>query len=62
MTTKLIVGAALLRALAVEASADPRTVARVLRGERVRGMADERIRRALEVRGITPPNPKAHAA
>lgn len=34
--------------LAAEADADPRTVARHLRGEVVRGRAGERIRAALE--------------
>ena len=37
--------------LAAEADADPRTVARVLRGEHVRGRAGERIRQALATGG-----------
>jgi len=45
----------IVRELSVAASADPRSVQRVLRGERVRGMADGRIRRALAVRGLLPP-------
>ncbi len=44
---------ALLR-LAADCDADPRTVARVLRGERVRGRAGERIARALRERGLLP--------
>lgn len=39
-----------LRAVAVAAQADPATVRRVLRGERVRGMVAERIRVALAER------------
>lgn len=49
--------ASTLRELAVAASADPRTVRRVLLGERVRGMADDRIRRALVERGMPVPIP-----
>ena len=41
------VDTAMIRRLAVEADADPRTVRRVLRGERVRGMVDRRVRRVL---------------
>jgi hypothetical protein len=37
--------------LAASADADPRTVARVLRGERVRGRAGERIRQVLVTNG-----------
>lgn len=59
MTTWLCVSAALLRELAVAASADPRSVQRVLRGETVRGMADGRIRRVLAERGIEPRRPCA---
>lgn len=54
--------AAILRALAVEASADPRSVHRVLKGERVRGMAHDRIIAALERRGITPSQPPPRPA
>jgi hypothetical protein len=49
-------GAGQVRELAVAASADPRTVVRVLRGERVRGLADARIRRVLKKRGIVKAN------
>ena len=55
------VSAGLLRELSVAASVDPRSLRRVLRGERVRGMADVRIRRELARRGIAlpelPPEP-----
>jgi hypothetical protein len=44
--------ASAIRELAVAASADPRSVQRVLRGESVRGMADDRIRRVLAERAI----------
>jgi DNA-binding LacI/PurR family transcriptional regulator len=44
-------------AVAAVAVADHRTVSRVLRGQRVRGDADARIRRALAERGITLPQP-----
>lgn len=53
------IGAAKLRALAVAADCDPRTVRKVLRGERVTGMAAERARVVLRKAGIkTPPPPK----
>lgn len=42
---------ATVRALAVEASVDPRTIRRVARGESVRGMAGARARKALESAG-----------
>jgi len=41
-----------LRQLAVTASADPRTVLRVLRGEPVRGLAYYRIRDVLLAEGL----------
>lgn len=44
-----------LRRLAVLASADPRTVARVLRGERVLPLVRERIEQALRERGHAVP-------
>jgi hypothetical protein len=44
---------------AAETAADPRTVARVLRGEHVRGHVGDRIRRALADRGIEPRAPQA---
>lgn len=53
-TRDLPVDLATLRVLAVEASADPRSVARVLRGERVRGMADHRIRAVLATHHLLP--------
>jgi hypothetical protein len=48
----------LVREVATEAG-DPRSVTRVLAGLPVRGRAGERIRRALEARGITLPDPNA---
>jgi hypothetical protein len=39
--------AARLREIAVAADCDPRTVARLLRGEKVRGYLGDRIRRAM---------------
>jgi hypothetical protein len=48
--------AATLRAIAVEASADPRTVARRLAGKRVRPLPAQRIDLVLKARGLaTPP-------
>jgi len=41
-----------LRAIAVEAEVDPRTVRRLLRGERVLALPAQRIRRALLNRGL----------
>lgn len=52
---KPILDAATKRKLAVAASVDPRSVERVLRGERVRGMAHYRIVDALEANGIGVP-------
>jgi hypothetical protein len=43
-----------LRRIAVDADADPRSVRAVLRGRRLRGMVDDRVRRALQDHGITP--------
>ena len=41
-----------LREIAVEASCDPRTVAHVIKGERVLPLPEERVRAALLRRGI----------
>ena len=50
-----------LRALAVEASADPRTVARVLRGEPVLALPQARILAALQRANLSPqPLPSAN--
>lgn len=46
------------RALAVEASCDPRTIGKVLRGQPVRGLAGHRARAALEAAGFTVPPPR----
>lgn len=43
------------RKLAVEASCDPRTIYRVYRGEKVRGLAGERARTVLERHGFLTP-------
>lgn len=40
------------RKLAVEAGCDPRTIDKVLRGEKVRGMAGHRAREALALAGL----------
>jgi hypothetical protein len=45
-------GAAEIRRVAVEASADPRTVRKVLTGQEVRGMAEARVRQALAKLGL----------
>ena len=44
--------AATIRRWAVAASVDPRSITKVLRGERVRGMAHHRIVELLEREGI----------
>lgn len=52
-----------IRHIAADAAADPRTVARVLRGEPVRGLVRERIDAALRARGIdTPPTERGGGA
>lgn len=53
---------ATLRRLAVEASADPRTVARRLRGELVRGLAAHRIDAVLAKHGLLPKEQEENAA
>lgn len=40
------------RRLAVQASCDPRTLEKALRGEQVRGLAGHRIRAALAAEGL----------
>jgi hypothetical protein len=42
----------LIRAVSVEAPADPRTIRKVLLGESVSPLARERVLRALESRGL----------
>ncbi len=49
---KTLLPAHLIRAVSVEALADPRTVKKVLRGEQVSPLAHERVLRALEARGL----------
>jgi len=51
-----------IRKVSVEASADPRTVRRVLRGDGTQSMASDRVRTALRRMGIEPPTPAAKGA
>ena len=53
-TTRYPVDRQTLLRLAAEADADPRSVARVLRGERVRGHVGAKIERVLRQRGLEP--------
>lgn len=48
--------------VALEAQADPRSVARELRGERVKGLVGDRIRRALHKRDLPTSDTKSEAA
>lgn len=57
--TTLKFSAHLIRALAVEARRDPRTVRRVIDG-RGRGLADLCVREAAKRLGIELPNPRGH--
>ncbi len=41
-----------VREIALEAEVDPRSVRKMLSGKRVRGVAGDRIRRALKRRGL----------
>lgn len=47
----MAITAGIVRAIAVEASVDPRSVVKVLRGEHVKGIPGDRIREALVARG-----------
>jgi hypothetical protein len=49
---------AALRRIAVLSNSDPRSCAKVIAGQRVRGDAGFRIRAALELLGIEVPAPK----
>jgi hypothetical protein len=51
-----------IRRLAVECESDPRSVAKELRGERVRGIAGERIRRVLRQHDLPTSETQAEAA
>jgi hypothetical protein len=51
-----------IREVAWEAQADPRSVARELRGERVRGVVGDRIRRALRKRDLPTSDTRSEAA
>ena len=53
MRRKRPVDEATLRELAVEASVDPRSVAKALRGEPVRGLAGNRINAVLDAFGVS---------
>jgi hypothetical protein len=50
----LSIDEALKRELAVQASCHPKTIAKVLRGEPVRGLAGHRARKILEAAGLLP--------
>ena len=52
MSTKRTLEASIARLIGVEAGVDPRTVLAVYRGRRVRGMAGQRARAALERHGL----------
>jgi hypothetical protein len=52
MVNSISVDTLTLREIAYEAQCDPRSVARELRGERVRGVVGDRIRRALRKRDL----------
>ena len=47
------------RRLAVRADVDPKTIRKVLRGDKVRGMAGERARKALVDAGLLEPEKAA---
>jgi hypothetical protein len=51
-----------IREIAFEAQVDPRSVARELRRERVRGVAGDRIRRALRKRDLPTSETRSEAA
>lgn len=51
---KPLIDEALKRELAVQASCHPKTIAKVLRGEPVRGLAGHRARLILEAAGLLP--------
>jgi hypothetical protein len=52
LRNSVVVAAHVLRAVAVDAEVDPRTVQRLLRGDRVLPLTAQRIRRALASRGL----------
>jgi hypothetical protein len=52
----------LIREIALETQTDPRSVAREIRGQRVRGLAGARIRRALHSRDLPSSERKPEAA
>lgn len=58
---KHVIDEATVRRLSVLADADPRSIRKVLRGGKVRGMAGERVRRVLEEHGYAPTAPQEPA-
>ena len=56
LLSALFVAWASIRALAVQASVDPRTIVAVIEGRPVRGMAGHRARAALVEAGLLPPS------
>lgn len=52
MHTRCVLDAAMVRALAVEADVDPRTITKELDGTRTRGMAGRRARAVLLKAGL----------
>ncbi|HKW48699.1 MAG TPA: hypothetical protein VJN70_14720 [Gemmatimonadaceae bacterium] len=52
MPKRPLIDAATLRRLSVTASCDPRTIRKMLRGEKVLGLAGERARAALIKEGL----------
>lgn len=60
MVTAARISGWLARELAVKAGVDPRTIIREAQGDRVRGMAGERARRALADAGL--PSSDSHKA
>jgi hypothetical protein len=57
-TTRRRLETATIRALAVTAGVDPRTIMRSYAGETVRGLAGRRARRALIEAGLLSPSPE----
>lgn len=54
MKTAPVLDYATMRELAVKASVDPRTIGKVARGEKVRGMGGQRAARVLRAAGLLP--------
>ena len=60
--SSLTLDAATARRLATEASTDPRTLIRALRGESIRGLAGYRAREVLAKHGLLPPEERPFKA